>query len=163
MAPPGRYSRKRATLNLSGAQLGDVTTRDSAGGNINNFDPRALATLLRFLEGDRHSRDLFATALEHLGHQLDAHELMQARRDDADVKERAQRREELDAALLALRQGQAIARRWLFALTVAWLVGVLAWALIFWRVFAMPPVDAAALLRLWAGAGLALAAQLWRH
>lgn len=158
MAPPGRYSRRRATLNLGGAQLGDVTTRDSAGGDINNFDPRALATLLRFLEGDRHSRDLFAAALEHLGHQLDAHELMQARRDDADVKERAQRREELDQALAELHDGQRIARRWLAGITAALAVTLAAVAWLLWRELGPPP---SALFRLALGGGLAVVGY-WR-
>lgn len=158
MAPPGRYSRKRAVLSFDRAQLGDLSNRDSAGGDINQVDPRVLSTILQFLEGDRHSRDLFAASIEYLGNQLDAHELMQTRRNEADVQERAQRREELDAALAELHRGQRIARRWLAGITgvLAAVLAAVVWLL--WRELGPPPF---ALFRLALGGALALVGY-WR-
>lgn len=125
--------RKRpATYAAPDQQVGEQQNT-VAGGDINQVDPRVLDRVLRFLEGDRHSRDLFAAMLEHLGNQLDAHEIMQTRRDQVDVKERAARREELDAALANLRQGQAIARRWLAGLTLAMAVAAAVVAWLLWR------------------------------
>jgi hypothetical protein len=60
------------------------------------------------------------------------------------------------------RERQGVLNWWLGAICVciALLAGAVAW--LAWQVFA-PPVDVAALLRLWLGAALALAAQLWRR
>lgn len=101
-------SEPRRVFDASGQQVGEQDNQ-AAGRDINQFDPRALATLLQFLEGDRASRDAFSAMLERLGervehisNQLRAHELMQERRDKVDGEERERRRQSLDESLSAI-------------------------------------------------------------
>lgn len=168
-------------VNLAGSQTADVTATGNAGRDVvNQVDPRVLGQVLQFLEGDRNWRDAFSTALERLGERIEflatrqsALELMQARRNEAEAKEREARREVLDATLDQVTdlvgrvaREQATARRWLSGLTVASVVvaTVVALALV-WLILRelSPPTDSlAALGRLWMGGLLSLAVQLWR-
>lgn len=126
----------RPVTDLSGQQAGDQRFRDTAGENI--YHGLDGATLLRLLEGQAHERELVAAAIERLSTQLRGHELMQAKRDEQETRQRTERQGVLDhrlttqdADLAALRRGQTLARRWLAILTlllileiivVAWLV-----------------------------------------
>ncbi len=170
MAPPGRYSRKRAVLSFDRAQLADVSTRDSAGGNITHgADPillaRALGEMQQFLRDYTFNVDQGReTALKEIRHEL---KLLRGDRDvltgtlntlrdrvDDLVNDRERERVER-------RERQAVLNWWLggICLCIAFLAGAVAW--LAWRAVA-PPVDAAALLRLALGGGAALFAHLRR-
>jgi hypothetical protein len=152
--------RKRAAIyNAPEQQVGEQQITAAGGDIVHGIDP---AMLERHLDAERKSRDLMAEMLERLWRRIDAME-GERRRDAED----AARERGIDFEARLKRQGLldtdlAVIRWWLVALTVAWAVGIVAWALLAWRVF-VPPFDAAALLRLWLGAALALAAQLWRR
>jgi hypothetical protein len=172
VAPPGRYSRKRAAVDFGGAQLADVSTRDSAGGNIihEGADPaiiaRALAETQSFLKQYVFEMDQRReTVLKEVQREI------RGVRSDADViRDSVQKMHvrlntlvtDNERDLVTRHARQRILNWWLgvilgfvilLALAVAWLA---------WREL-HPPIDVAALLRLWLGGALALVAKLWRR
>lgn len=102
-------------MDLSGAQTGDINAGNVAGRD--HVVVNDLAALARLLEGQAHERALVAASIEHLSNQLDAHELMQSRRDAADTAERHARQRRLDLLLATLIATVAV-----LALLVAWLL-----------------------------------------
>ena len=158
MAP---RKRPNSTVDATGQQVGDQSNTAAGGDIVHGIPPEQAFDLVRFLWEDRQDREIRREQLDHT---------LQDMRDSIELYRitLAQRITAITVAVDALTVASTargremrIARRWLVALTVAWLVGVLAWAFVFWRVFALPPPDAAALLRLWLGGGLALV-YLWR-
>lgn len=168
MAPPGRYSRRRAVLSFDRAQLADVSTRDSAGGNIihEGADPaiiaRALAETQSFLKQYVFEMDQRReTVLKEVQREL------KGMRSDTDVVRDSVQKlvvrfntlvDDRDRDLVARRERQGVLNWWLGAICVciALLAGAVAW--LAWQVLA-PPVDVVAFLRLAIGGALALIAQ----
>jgi hypothetical protein len=149
--PPRK--RPATTVDATGQQVGDQSV-SAAGGDIHQgIPPETAFDLVRFLWEDRQDRDIRREQLDHtLQDMRDAIELYRITL--------AQRITAIAVAVDALTVASSLqaretrrSRRWLFVLTIAWLVGVVAWVLIAWRVF-LPPVDAATLLRLALGGAL---------
>ena len=110
--------RRRSTVDASGAQMGDVTSRDAAGRDIVHYGPD-LDALLRFVEGTRNSTDALAAAVVRVHERLAEMDRAQRRAEmDAahergiDFEARLKRQAQLDADIAALR-------RWLVSLTLA--------------------------------------------
>lgn len=125
------------TVDASGGQTGDVTTGDSAGGNIyHGLDP----VLLRYLEGERNSRDASALAIIRIHERLDGMDKAARRAEHDAAMERAidfearlKRQAQMDGEFAVLRAGQALARRWIAALTLALVAVMLVIAWLVWR------------------------------
>lgn len=125
MAEPPR----RSTMDAAGQQVGEQQIQ-AAGGNITHYqlDP----SLLRYLEGERSSRDAQAAAIVRLYEELA--ELRKERRRDADdaAKERGidfearlKRQAQLDAELARIRNWLALLS--LLLLAVAVILAGLVW------------------------------------
>lgn len=151
-----RFRSRRTALDLSQGQAGDLAAGTIAGGDA--YQGLDGPTLLRVLEGTARDREHVAAQLEGLREQLRGHELMQAKRDERDTADRAQRQSALDTTLAELQRGQRTTRYWLAGLALVWLVGLLILA---WLVY--DRYTAAAALRLWLGGGAALVTYIWRR
>jgi hypothetical protein len=132
--------QERRNLDFSAAQTGDVSSRDAAGGNIyhSGADPERVFDLVRFLFEDRQERDVRREQLDHT---------LQDIRDTIELYRMA-----TTARIEAVAKWQRRLTWAVCALVVLWLLGLLVLALLIYDRYA-----AAALVRLWLGAGAALA------
>lgn len=146
-------TRRRSALDLSGAQTGDLTSRDSAGGDINHHgaDPGAVLTFLRdyvFEADQRREVAIKEVAQEIRDARADMGIISDALRSlreraNADDREREERQRELDLQLtdfavvvsdlteVSARQSRELRwmRLWVAVLSVALVVA----AFVLWR------------------------------
>lgn len=165
MAPSrGRPRPRRRLLDFRGAQTGDVGLGQAAGGDITISGVDG-AAMLRYLDGERASRDAQAAAVIRLHEDLAElrKEQRRAQQDAAieraiDFESRLKRQAALDARLERLEAEQRRLRRVLVVFGFAILVALAVGALLVWERYA-----GLAVLRLWLGGGLALlSAGRWR-
>lgn len=162
--------RKRASIYNApeqnvGEQANTVAGRDIRQGADPALLARALAEMHQFLRDYTFSIDQGReTALKEIRHEL---KLLRGDRDvlTGTLNTLRDRVDDLvnghERDQVVRRERQAVLNWWLggICVCIALLAGAVAW--LAWRVLA-PPVDAAALLRLWLGAGLALSVGRWR-
>lgn len=135
--------------NYAGAQAGDITHRDIAGGNIVHeglsvADVGALLNQMQEWRAKDRAYEADKLALE-------------LRRQERERQERELRQALLDSRLNAMSLQIAETRRWIIGLLVVVIV-----ALAFIGLLLYERYVAAALIRYWLGAGLGLAAALAR-
>jgi hypothetical protein len=153
--------KPRAIYSAPEQQVGEQSNT-AAGGNINHgIPPEQAFDLVKFLWEDRQDRDIRREQLDHtlqdMRDQIELYRITLAQRITAitvsvDVLAAASAQQARETRRL---------RRWVTGLTA----GVLAGAVLLGAAYVLrlPPFDPAALLRLWLGAALALAAQSWRR
>jgi hypothetical protein len=143
-------TRRRSAHDLSGAQTGDVTNRDSAGGDItyHGADAGAVLTFLRdyvFASDQQRETAIKAVSQElrrardDMGIISDAVRSVRDRLDDDD-RERVERQKDhdlfmADMAVQASDQARALRqlRRWVVVLTIALFAFALILAAVVWR------------------------------
>lgn len=131
---------RRSNVDFTASQSGDHTARDAAGRDIyhSGADPERVFDLVRFLFEDRQERDVRREQLD---------QTLQDIRDTIELYRMA-----TTARIEAVAKWQRRLTWAVVALVALWLFGLLVLALLIYDRYA-----AATLVRLWLGAGAALA------